>query len=358
LNQVRPLEPADIPQLVALRREAFKHSAHDADASLAAYYRTLFFDSPWTDERYPSLVYEGDGGKIQGFIGAIPRPMLLGDKRVTAVTSTELMVATEVRGLVGPKLLRRLFEGPQDLTFSDRATEQARNLYEALGGNTLPWYSGYWAAPLDSNRISMQVGSEGTGSNFPGRAIGRVGRALDRFANRSGGWKSHQPELKTREEPLAPETIVSLVRKLAGRNALVPDYDVRSIQWLFQRIEERSDKPRFITAQVSLDATVIGWLVYLIHPNRDAEVIQLAALPGRERQLFDHLLRHAADRSVAVVRGRLDGRLSAIVSERGLPVTIGQPWVVARSQRSDIATQLLTGNAFFSRLEAEWWIRT
>ena len=92
MNQLRPLEPNDIPQLVALRRRVYTQSAHQSDAALARYYQTLFFENPWYDARYPSFVQEGPSGETLGFVGSIPRPMLLGAERLTAVTATELMV--------------------------------------------------------------------------------------------------------------------------------------------------------------------------------------------------------------------------------------------------------------------------
>jgi len=154
LSKIRPLKPDDIGQIVALRRQAFAHSAVASDSELESYYRTLFFENPWCENRFPSLVYAEPGGQIRGFVGAIPRPMLLGAERLTAVVSTELMVAPECRGFAGPALLRRLFDGEQDLTFSDRSNSQAKALYESLGGTTAPWYSLYWAISLDGSRLS------------------------------------------------------------------------------------------------------------------------------------------------------------------------------------------------------------
>src|SRR5688500_4299781 len=148
MNELRSLQPADIPHIVALRRRVYRHSSQPSDAALGQYYQKLFFENPWCDDRYPSYVQEGPAGGILGFVGCIPRPMLLGTERLTAVIATELMVAPDTRGFIGVKLLRRVFDGPQHLTFSDRGNDQARTLYEGLGGGTALWYSLYWTASL------------------------------------------------------------------------------------------------------------------------------------------------------------------------------------------------------------------
>jgi hypothetical protein len=352
VNQLRSLERRDIPQIAALRRRVFSHSAQGSDAALADYYRLLFFESPWRDERFPSLVQEGANGEIIGFVGAIPRPMLLGAERITAVTSTELMVAPEARGLLGAKLLRRLFDGPQELTYSDRSTDQARALYEGYGGHLAIWHSAYWSASLDGRRISFETGTSGAPGNVAARVLRRAGRLLERISTRG----MVPASVTTQDAPLLLDTVVTLTRKLAGKSTLIPDYEPKTLAWLLQRLAERKNSGKVISAQISQGKDAFGWFIYEIRADGEAEVIQLGALPGRETLVFDHLLSHAASEGSAVLRGRLDRRFATVISERGLPITIGQPWSVVRSSRPELTAQFLTGNAFFSRLDAEWWI--
>ncbi len=353
MNQLRPLVISDIPQLVALRRRIFKHSAQESDSGLARYYQLLFFDNPWRDVNCPSLVQEGPGGEILGFIGAIPRPMLLGEERITAVTSTELMVAPEARGLIGHKLLRRLFAGPQHLTYSDRSTDQVRVLYEGLGGHAVPWYSFYWTASLDGKPLRFDTPMGGGGPGIASRLAWRAARMLS---------PRQQPPitrgpLPTRGEPLALETVVTLTRKLGGKT-LVPDYNAATLEWLMKRVSETHRNTQISTIQVVMDGKPIGWFICVIGESGDVQVVQLAGLPGREGIVFDHLVAHASNEGGAVLRGRLDRRFASVIAARRLPLTVGRPWTVVRAERPDLASQFLTGAAFFSRLDAEWWIGT
>lgn len=353
MTKIRPLGPDDIGQIVALRRQAFAHSAVASDSALELYYRMLFFENPWFENRFPSLVYAEPGGQVRGFVGAIPRPMFLGAERLTAVVSTELMVAPECKGFVGPALLRRLFEGEQDLTFSDRSNSQAKALYESLGGATAPWYSLYWAISLDGSRLSFG----GAGKAAPGltsRVLRRAAHSLDRLSTRFTRYSAMS--LGTRHEPLSPETVVSNIRIVGGPNALIPEYRPQSFTWLLMRL---ADGPgRLASAQVTHDGAVVGWFVYAFRAPREAEVVHLAAFPGRQEMVFEHLLQHAVGEGANILRGRLDRRFATVLSDRGVPLTLGHPWTVVHSRRKDVANEFVNGNAFFSRLEAEWWIRT
>ena len=354
MSQIRPLEPDDIRHIVALRRRVFSHSAQTSDSSLESYYRVLFFENPWRDPRFPSFVYEESDGEIRGFVGAIPRPMLLGRQRLTAVTSTELMVAPESRGLVGTALFRRLFAGEQDLTFSDRSNAQARALYEGLGGATAVWYSLYWSVSLDGSPLNFGVSKRESSPRLAARALSRAAKSLDRLSNRLTG--SSKDRLMTRDEPLSPETIIANMRKASGKNALIPEYETHTFSWLLQRISDGGG--RVVSAQVTHDGELVGWFIYVVRPNRDADVVQLAAFANRQGEVLDHLVQHAAGEGARVLRGRADRQFAPVFSDRGVPLTLGHPWTAVSSARPEVTAQFLSGNAFFSRLDAEWWIGT
>jgi hypothetical protein len=277
--------------------------------------------------------------------------MLLGSERLTAVVSTELMVSPECKGFVGPALLRRLFEGEQDLTFSDRSNSQAKALYETLGGTTAPWYSLYWTISLDGSRLTFG-GAGNLARGFSHRVLRRAGDSLHRLSTR---FTRHPAvSLPTRHEPLRPETVISNIQRIAGPNALAPEYRTESLTWLLARV---ADGPRrVVSAEVTGNGVVVGWFVYAFRTPREVEVVQLAALPRREEMVFDHLVHHAGGAGASILRGRLDRRFASVLSDRGVPLTVGHPWTVVHSRRKDVANEFVNGRAFFSRLEAEWWI--
>src|SRR5262249_52807778 len=120
MNPVRPFTKNDIPQVVKLFQKVFFNNGQRAPSSskLDAYFEEMFFHNPWTEERakeeIPSLVYETGAGAIIGFIGIIPRRMLLHGRPIRAATSMHFMVDPDSRStLAGVQLLKTFFSGPQ-----------------------------------------------------------------------------------------------------------------------------------------------------------------------------------------------------------------------------------------------------
>src|SRR5688572_4560135 len=92
---VRPFFEEDIPQVAELRRRV-----HGTSAQWLDWYE-LFLSNPFIDAALPALVYEEGDGKIVGFLGVMPRWMLLHGQPVRVAISTHFMVDSAKRGLAG-----------------------------------------------------------------------------------------------------------------------------------------------------------------------------------------------------------------------------------------------------------------
>ncbi|HXD22502.1 MAG TPA: hypothetical protein VN613_04025, partial [Gemmatimonadaceae bacterium] len=162
--------PGDIAEVAALRRRSFEFSAHTDDVALAAYIADVFFDGPWNAGESSSLVYESDEGRIAGFLGVINRPATFHGQKIRMAVCTQFMVDAGHRGLAGMKLVRRLFEGGQDLTFADAANDTSRGLWERLGGTVATVNSLTWIQPIRPTRFRMAE----TARNAAGRCAAWV----------------------------------------------------------------------------------------------------------------------------------------------------------------------------------------
>src|SRR5262245_2903271 len=91
-QRVRPFERADIPAVVALRKQAFGATQQPTPQAAEAYFDLIFFGNPWRDLGLPALVFEDQTGSVTGFLGVIPRPMLWQGKPVRVAVSTQFMV--------------------------------------------------------------------------------------------------------------------------------------------------------------------------------------------------------------------------------------------------------------------------
>ena len=142
MELIRPFRREDIPPVLELFRTAFPETGKRVPARLESYFDRVFFESPWYDEALPSYVHLDRGGRIIGFVGIQPRPLLLRGRRLRAAVATKLMTSSAGdEPLAAVRLLSRAFAGPQDVLLSDLSNDAGRRIWEGLGGITALLYS-------------------------------------------------------------------------------------------------------------------------------------------------------------------------------------------------------------------------
>ena len=136
MSAIRPLERADLPQVVSLYEHVARSGSRTPPPGLAAYFERTFLDHPWADAEIPSLVY-ADGDKILGFLGSSVRRLELDGRPVRMGISGQLVTEPEVRKrAAGAFLMREYMSGAQDLTITDTASDMVRRIWEGVGGET------------------------------------------------------------------------------------------------------------------------------------------------------------------------------------------------------------------------------
>lgn len=158
MGGIRPYEPRDVPQVVALHERIMLDGSAPSAATatyLATFYGETLFAHPWVDDDLPSLVYERDDGTLLGFVGVVPRPATFEGHPIRVAVSVRFMVDhTDPRaGLAAVGLHTRLLRGPQDLSLLENGNVAARRIWEASrGAAVLPVASVSWStdpsAPL------------------------------------------------------------------------------------------------------------------------------------------------------------------------------------------------------------------
>ena len=126
MTTIRSLDRDDLPHVAALLPDW----AADQRGLAAG-----VLDYPWADPELPSLVAVDDDDGVIGFIGSQVRRMRFDGREIRGVCCTQLAVAPEHRGgPAGARLLRSLASGPQEITWSDGATDPVARVWRALGG--------------------------------------------------------------------------------------------------------------------------------------------------------------------------------------------------------------------------------
>lgn len=326
---VRPFEQRDLPEV----------------AALSPRFQEIFLGNPWVDASLPSWVAR-EGSRIVGLVGVMPRPMRHRGKPVRAAVLSHY-------GLAAEELLRAALAGPQELAFSDNADDGARRIWEAAGGWTLALHGLQWRRLLSPVR-----GALGMLTGLAGRATAMVAApivaAADACMTRRHGLGSKSALL---EQPLTATSLFNALETFGPGYTLRPRHDVPGLEWLIAKARANRRDGELQAQLLRHGGRIAGWFLYYLNGST-SKVLQLAARPGSEEAVLAHLFQHAWRRGAAAIEGRMEPRFARALSQQRCAFLIPGLSVVAHSRNSELLGALGAGEAFFSRLEGESWIRS
>jgi hypothetical protein len=355
---VRPFQVDDIEAVADLFWKVFKHKHTPSPLSLRDCFRTLYFSHPFSDAPMGSLTYEDEQGKVRGFIGGMPLRLRYRDESIWALVAGNHMVDPDMTDpMAGAMLLRRLFAGPQDLTYSDTANGISVKLWQLLGARPLLSNSVQWIRVLRPSLLALELlrrhrlGKVFSFLSFPFCSITDVVGA--RLLNRSID-KVVAP-LNQRE--LEADTMLRSLGQFAKGRVLLPDYDRESLNWRLSLAGSKKECGPLVKTGVYEDDRLLGWYLAYMRKGAIAEVLQLVANEKTIHSVLNHLFSSALQRGCVAVMGSLDSEFLEEYSEDNCFSFIRRPVTVAHSRDPAIMHDISQGKAFLSRLEGEWWSR-
>jgi hypothetical protein len=359
MDRIRSFTRDDVPTVAALFQKIFRRGSAQVPKSLETYLARLYFDNPWYDGTLSSLVYE-ESGHIGGFVGALPMPFLVGGKRIMAVVAGNLMMEAEQRNpFAAVRMLRQLFAGPQDATLTDTATDKARKIWEGLGSATIPTYSLQWLRVLRPSRFVI---SAWTGKKIGLSPLAILARPITTGLDWASGQLPKSPmrleksELVGRE--LSPETLLQGIREFSRKQQLVPDYSIQSLQWLLAEASQKKEYgPLRRVALFDKTGTLAGWYMYYPNTGKTGQVLQCVGKPSTISEVLAHLFEDALQMGSLALIGRFDPKMAKELSEKLCIIVQRGSYVQAFSKHPLVVEALYAGNAFFTRMEGEWWTR-
>ena len=353
---IRPFEAKDAADVAALFKAVFPRNCWSSTPELAAYLRQMLCDHPWRDDDIPSWVACEDGAAV-GFLAVMPRPMMHGKRPVRAAVGCQYLVhPRQRRSLIAVQLLKRFFEGPQDLSLADGANHLSARMWEPLGGTVSPVHSMAWIRTLRPAQSVLRLAQ--LKSSWPG-AVGAMGRPLAALVDACAMRTSHfrfKPQLV--EEELDSRSFHAALTEHTARFALRPLYDLPSLEWLLEQVAEKKRHGR-LQARLLRDPNgkQAGWFLYYLEEGGVSRVIQLAARQDRVRPTLEHLFQHASDRGAVALEGRMDPRFAEELGRMQCFFRNCGELTLIHSRDPALLAPVLAGNAFLTRLEGEWWLR-
>lgn len=356
MSRIRHFKLDDIPQVAALWLRTWRNSARAVPDSLLAYFNRIYFENPWVDLGVSSLVHESGTGRIDGFVGLMPRPMLLNGRKILAAVSCGLMVALEVRRQgIGLALRESSFKGPQDLLFTDGAAATARGVWEKAGGQLCLLHSCRWSRtllPASSfvEKIERRIGAVAAPFHYPAKLFDNLA-----MRSRIGAYRLPENDLGAVEVEGAAE-ILGLRDELEPLAELRPVYDEQSFTWLLAETAEakaRGTLEKIVVTDSSGER--IGWYVYFANPRGISDVMQIGGHPERIGDVVGHLMARAKGRGSLALSGQFDARYAHALAKAGCKFTSGSSFFVY-SRDANILKTVQSGQTSLSRLDGEWWL--
>lgn len=350
-EEIRPLRKADLPAVAQLYEHVFPNESGLPPGELVGYLQDVFLANPWRNEELPSLVCER-GEKIIGFLGVVPRRMVMNGRPITLAVSSKLMVAPQHRASkVALQLMKRLLQGPQEVTISDLANDRGRKLWQAFGGRVSLLYSIRWIRLLSPTLFAVSRLSRKRGPKIA-RFL-RPLSLLDVIARRVVPLPA-STQHSIMEEELSDECLCSGLAEFASDRVLRPRYCAHSIRWLLEITSRRKHHGALQKVAVSSqDGRLLGWFIYHLNPGDVSDVLQVYAHRSSIGLVLDRLFSHAMQGGALALSGRMEPKFVDILSDRHCFFSLRSSWFIAHSRRQDILDAINAGDAFLTRLEGE-----
>ena len=354
MGHVRLFRPEDIPQVIELNMKLFPGSATLTRESQEFSFNEICFHNPWYDPEIASLVYEEDEGRIAGFLGIVPRKMLMNGEPVRVAVGQHLMV--DQVPLASMQLFRQFMSGPQDLTITDMAVDVTRTIWERLGGSTSFAQSVFWKKPLRPATYALSRFRKGRGNSTLLNIMEPVCRGIDGMIRHIPHKGFQHPVPAGVREDLTIETMLASMPAFVKGRDLIPVYSEASLQWLFGILQRERRFGEFRKQLVrSADGEILGWYLYNLVPNGKSFVLHIAGSRRAMPIIVEHLLYDAWMNGSIELSGRLDPNDSRTFTDHFCLFTPGSNWVLVYSQKAELIRAINDGNVFFSRLEGDLW---
>jgi hypothetical protein len=355
---IRPLQRDDIPQVASLYEVVSRSGSTSAPPGLAAYFERFFLDHPWFDPEIPSLVYTDKDGRVVGFLGSHVRRFSFDGRTIRAGCSGQLVTEPDARNqAAGAFLMQAYMDGPQDLTFTDTASDYVRRIWERLGGETFQLGCVGWVRVFRPWRFAASYRARHDPAGELGALTGSLSSAFDTVSVRLPRvpFRSRAPE--TTAEELTAGVLAERLSATVGPTRLHPDYDEAFAAWLLRELAAVHVHGRLVARLVRDSAgEIIGWFVYYLREGGISQVMQVAAHERRVGAVLDQLFHEAEEGGAAALQGRLEPRLMASLSTRRCLLHFSGYLALVHARDHEILAAIASGRSLFTRMEGEWWM--
>lgn len=358
MGEIQSFREEHATGLAALYFKAMRGQPQPPGQRLPQYLCELLLSNPWASPDIPSLVYL-EQGKIVGGLGVVPRQMEFRGNPMTVAVTTQFMVDPDYRrGAAAIQLLRHLFQGPQDMSWTDGAAEEVNGIWTALGGFTASLYAFNWIRilrPFGTARSGMdRVGKTGT---WLKGVSGLVTTPADFLLSKLGLSMLQEPRSPFSSKLVSAEELLECIQEIGWHEPLKPVYSLPSFSWLMSEAAKALNNFRMLTVTNSEGARC-GWFVYYAVRGGASYVLQIGV---RRRDHFENtllaLFRDAWQQGSACVKGQSIPKYLSGLTRQNCFFRHPNAATLVHSKNPDITNTVRCGDAVLTRLDGECWLR-
>lgn len=362
MSLIRAATSDDAEEISDLFWQSFRDGAKGKTEELSAYLKTLYLN-PDAAPGINSLVHE-DGGRVTGFLGVYPVPMLFKQRPVIAAVCGSVAVLDPQKDpMAGARLIKSFLNGPQDLSFSETANKISYALWTGSGGSALLDYSMKWHRPIFPLGYALQMASER--SSFVRRLLPvmrPVAKLFDRFGQ--------APTSRTTDTSSSVDTAISGVTETVDREEFVSLYPEMTRHFdprpaidrdqLAAMLIDAQQKPAlgdlFLKKVVAKNGRPVGAIAYHYRAGGVMHILQMLAHRKAESEVLDALIEHARERGAVGIIGRTQPHFLLAMQGRKIYFLV-HDWTVVHAKDKDLVAAYLSGKGFVNGLVGEYWNR-
>jgi hypothetical protein len=356
--EIRPFSEEFATVVATLFIRAMRRQSRQPGAALAEYFCEILLRNPWTTPEIPPLVCL-ENGKVTAALGVVPRPMEFRGKNIVAATLTQFMVDPDhSRGPAAIQLLRRCFQGPQDMTWVDGAADPVYLFHKPFGSLPAHFYSLLWMRILRPFETGRDLLSRWGAT---GKVLHRVAAVAtipaDALVTRLPMFRVRRPAFPCR--PASTEELFACIQEIGWREPLKPRYDPASFAWLTAQAAQARILGKLRTLIVYDAAGVkCGWLVYWAKRNATASLLQLGTRRADHLEpVLQALFADAWDQGCAVVKGLSRPEHLTTLTRNYCLFRHPGSCALIHSRNPDLLNTVRLGDAALSGLDGERWQR-
>lgn len=365
---IRQFTAADAPRVAEILLYAFQKSTRSPPQGMIDYIKRLYLEIPWADPDIYARVMELPDGRLSGFAGLTPLPMVIGEKRLRFGVTSSLSVDDRIGDhMTGPRLVRHMRNGAQDGVLSDRSNAAAAAISRQLRSDILHNYSLDFARVLRPSAFGLDWLNRHVSAARPFLPLLRpltgpfdrrmAARAL---ASEDGHWAAPgktRGSASFKDQPVTIEEVIDLLPVFLKRFTMRPDFERH--HWRFI-LNDGSQKGNFgdfhANAVVSPSGETIGLYLYHVRSGSTAHLLQAFAIPGKEGVVLDRLFGHAMDHGAVAIQGRVTPTFQRQLMDRQA-FFFPDMWTILYSKDPDASPHFQAGTALFTGIAGENWIR-